>query len=222
MSLINDALKRAKAAQDHAPHVAVPELRFRQPLPPEPAKKGAWYILLLLTCGMLTLAAICFFALRKPEQPLVVNAATRQPIAQKILEPNPGPSIAQTSPATWDNSSEKSTPATPDASAATHKSNSAAEPTQPAQQSPPADSVVTQQSQPVQPAVVATAPPPRPKPAETKLQGIFWSPARPSAMINGRTVFVGDRVGDLRVLAIDQVSATLVGAGHTNVLSLSE
>jgi hypothetical protein len=39
-------------------------------------------------------------------------------------------------------------------------------------------------------------------------------------MIGGRTLFVGDKLGDLRVLAIDRESATLGGAGHTNVLTL--
>jgi len=35
-----------------------------------------------------------------------------------------------------------------------------------------------------------------------------------------QTVFVGDKLGDLRVVAIDQDSATLIGAGQTNILSL--
>jgi hypothetical protein len=33
---------------------------------------------------------------------------------------------------------------------------------------------------------------------------------------------VGDKLGALRVAAIDQESATLVGAGQTNILSLAE
>jgi hypothetical protein len=41
-------------------------------------------------------------------------------------------------------------------------------------------------------------------------------------MIGGKTLFVGDKLGDLRVVAIDKESATLVGAGQTNVLSLPE
>ncbi len=35
-----------------------------------------------------------------------------------------------------------------------------------------------------------------------KLQGIFYKRNNPSAAINGRTVFVGGRVGDARVTAI--------------------
>ena len=41
-------------------------------------------------------------------------------------------------------------------------------------------------------------------------------------MISGRTVFIGDKLGDLRVVAIDKDSATLAGAGQTNILSLPE
>ena len=41
-------------------------------------------------------------------------------------------------------------------------------------------------------------------------------------MISGKTLFVGDKLGDLRVVAIDKESATLAGAGQTNVLSLAE
>ena len=61
-----------------------------------------------------------------------------------------------------------------------------------------------------------------PKPAPLRLQGIFFHPKRPSAIISGKTVFIGDKVGDLRVVAIEPDGATLVGAGQTNVLSLSQ
>jgi len=54
------------------------------------------------------------------------------------------------------------------------------------------------------------------------LQAIVYSSTRPSAMIGGRTLFVGDKLGDMRVLAIDRDSATLAGLGQTNVLTLSQ
>jgi len=41
-------------------------------------------------------------------------------------------------------------------------------------------------------------------------------------MIGGKTLFVGDKVGDLRIVAIGKDSATLAGGGQTNVLSLAE
>ena len=61
-----------------------------------------------------------------------------------------------------------------------------------------------------------------PKPPLPKLQAIVFSPARPSIMISGKTLFIGDKLNEFRVTAIDRESATLVGAGQTNVLTLSQ
>jgi hypothetical protein len=69
-------------------------------------------------------------------------------------------------------------------------------------------------------APVTEAPPP--KPALPKLQAIVFSPTRPSVMVSGKTLFIGDKLNGLRVTAIDQESVTLVGAGQTNVLTLAE
>lgn len=62
--------------------------------------------------------------------------------------------------------------------------------------------------------VVETRPPP------PRLQGIIFHPTRPSAVLNGRLVFVGERLGEWRVTAIDARSVTVVAAGQTNVLEL--
>jgi hypothetical protein len=56
--------------------------------------------------------------------------------------------------------------------------------------------------------------------ASFKLQGIFYRPANPSAVVNTRTVFVGDRIANAKVKAIDQQSVTLEVAGETKVLTL--
>lgn len=58
------------------------------------------------------------------------------------------------------------------------------------------------------------------KPIMPKLQAVIFSPRNPSAVINGRTVFRGDRLGSFRVTKITADSATLVGEGQTNVLTL--
>jgi hypothetical protein len=39
-------------------------------------------------------------------------------------------------------------------------------------------------------------------------------------MINGRIMFVGDRIRDLRLAAIRPGDVLLIGAGRTNLLSL--
>jgi hypothetical protein len=40
-------------------------------------------------------------------------------------------------------------------------------------------------------------------------------------MISGRTLFVGDRIGEFRITAVSQDSATLEGSGQTKVLNLA-
>src|SRR5688572_19783004 len=57
-------------------------------------------------------------------------------------------------------------------------------------------------------------------PASFRLQGIFYRPANPSAVVNSKTVFVGDRIGNAKVKAIDHQSVTLDVAGETKVLTL--
>jgi hypothetical protein len=81
--------------------------------------------------------------------------------------------------------------------------------------------VAKEQENDVSKSVVIT-PPAAPKWPPLKLQGIVFSPQRPSVLINGRTLFVGEKLDDLRVVAIDRGSATLVGWGQTNILTIPE
>jgi MSHA biogenesis protein MshK len=53
-----------------------------------------------------------------------------------------------------------------------------------------------------------------------KLQGIFYRLTNPSAVINSKSVFVGDTIANARVKAIDQQSVTLEYEGETKVLTL--
>jgi hypothetical protein len=75
---------------------------------------------------------------------------------------------------------------------------------------------------PSAPAIVAPTKPPAMAAPETlyKLQGIFWRPSNPSAVINGKTVYIGNRVENARVTAIDQESVTITVNGEAKVLSL--
>jgi hypothetical protein len=71
----------------------------------------------------------------------------------------------------------------------------------------------------VQTNVIVAVPPPVTAPVY-KLQGVYWRPAKPSAVINGKTVYIGDRVENARVAAIDQESATITVNGERKVLLL--
>ena len=53
-----------------------------------------------------------------------------------------------------------------------------------------------------------------------KLQGLIWDPKRPSVVINGKTLFVGEKVERAKVTAIDEESVTLTWNGQQRVLTL--
>jgi hypothetical protein len=56
--------------------------------------------------------------------------------------------------------------------------------------------------------------------APLKLQGIFYRMSDASALINGQTVFVGDEVDRAKVVRIERHTVSLVMDGRTNVLRL--
>jgi hypothetical protein len=64
---------------------------------------------------------------------------------------------------------------------------------------------------------VPVVPPPPPEP---KLQGILFDPTQPSAIVDGKTIFVGSRVGGFRVTAISKNDVTLKNGTETKVLRL--
>lgn len=53
-----------------------------------------------------------------------------------------------------------------------------------------------------------------------RLQGIFYRPSSPSAVINSKTVYVGDSIADAKIRRIDQNSVTLDLGNATQVLTL--
>jgi len=187
MSLINDALKRAKTQQQSAP--AAPKVQFR---PVEPARQQAkknhtaiWIAVLIMT-GLVI--GFVFRQLTRENK----NAAPKEVKAREIVPANPIPQEtapgAQVHPAA-------ATVSTPQSVG--HESSA---------QSASAVPVIQQE----EPRIVP------------KLQAVVFDPKHPSAIISGRSVFVGDRVNDLRVVAISQESVTLAGNGQTNVLVLGE
>ena len=99
---------------------------------------------------------------------------------------------------------------------------------------PPAQS----QAMPVQPVIAETKPSPipppppappitnapvlapaKPEPSPLKLQAIFYTPRNPSAIINGKTVQIGDTFEGLRIVKINPDSVDLATPTQTNRLS---
>lgn len=91
---------------------------------------------------------------------------------------------------------------------------------------PPVQTVVASTPAPITPVAVAETPAPAPvataSAPQLKLQAIFYSPGHSSAIINGKTVRVGDNFRGFRIAAMTQTSATLVSAMQTNVMTLNQ
>jgi hypothetical protein len=209
MSLINDALKRTKEAQQQAARSASPGAHLR-PLvaAPSPARgPGRVWPGVLGVAGLLALFLI-WQAIRSPGPAPVVAAAPARP------EPSPAGRSSTTGPG-LEGASPVSLPASQPAP------GSGAPEADPATNQPAVEIVSACGPAPAAPSPAAAAPEtPVPGPPPLKLQAIVFHPTRPWAMISGKTLFVGDRLGEMELVAVGREGATLVGAGQTNVLNL--
>jgi hypothetical protein len=242
MSLINEALKRAKQAQQEAPSPTAGTLQFR---PVEPSRQG-WHglgmmlpvvlaVSVLPTLLLLWQATKSRNAAQRPQpaqaalgRPKAGQAAPRSVLAAPPASPAPAavtPDPAP-APAAFAPGPPPAAPVQAESIATTPRkaAGPASVPPDPAPAiaalapvTPPPASVGPESIVTPPPAVAEPAPV---KPPPLRLQGIVFDPSRPSAVINGQSVFVGERVGDFTVLAISQRSATLAGGGITNVLAL--
>jgi hypothetical protein len=193
MSLINDALQRAKTVQQiHPPAAADLPLR-----PVEPARqqtRGPGLVLPATLATVLLAGIFSWWLLNH------ASHAAKAPETTPVIAVSPAPaSVPAAAPAkavepvtTASRTMEPAVTPTP-ASASAHAAAAANE------------TIAT--------AEVA-------KPAPLKLQAITFNPARPSAIVSGKTVFVGDRFREFRVLKIGVDSITLVNETQTNVLTL--
>lgn len=193
MSLINDALKRAKEVQTNNPPPAADNLHLRPAEPASQPKKSIGLVLPATGVTVVLAALFSFWQLRggnhaplTSETEVTARASARHSDAlTPRVEPARLESPASSTPALASNS-----PAIPDVQMAAATNAQAVAQTEP------------------------------PKPALPQLKAIIFNPRRPSALIDGKTVFVGDKVREFRVTAITPVSATLASLTQTNVLTL--
>jgi len=186
MSLINDALKRAKAAQKSDPPAGGPPLAFR-PVEPDqnPPKRPVWWIVVGVIAAFVLIGV--FWKLVSTKEPSLkveakgVTASTNENTESNQASRPPG---------------KKSPIPPPEPKPTTYQ--------------PRTQALAGATS-------VAVAEPPAP--LAPKLQGIVYHLTRPSAVISGKTVFIGDKVGEFRVTAITRDSVTLVSGSETKVLT---
>jgi len=211
MSLINDALKRARQAQPIA--TAPPG----QPMTPATYRRPAqWPILLvpLLLIGVVAVATWFFWQAANASR----QALAQPPMLRAQARENPRPAVMsvpvvspipanQTSPA----------PELPQQSPVAVPALTPANPAGGAVQDQTTASPVASAASPV---THVPAPVEPPKPAPLKLKAIIYRPDNPSVLINNKTLFLGDKIGDSRVIDITQSSVKLLCQGQTNVLTL--
>jgi len=216
MSLINDALKRAKQAQGQTPPPIAPGPQLRPVEPLAAASHSTRLAGPVLTVAVIGLALFLAWRLLFTNGSVKPAVVVQQVPAIAVAAPQPAP-IEQQVPVRTVEAAATVQPSSP---AATTLGKPAEVPfstsnnVESTRGAVPTDIAVT-----VVPTNAPTAPE---KPAPPKLQGIMYQPGRPAAMISGKMVFIGDKFGAWRIAAIDQESATLISAGQTNILTLPQ
>jgi hypothetical protein len=192
MSLINEALKRAQQTQQENPPLP-PPLEFRPVESASPSTRHTTLIIVGLALVVLALLGLTGLLISS-----FGSHSNQKPLTVAAR------TVVQLAPLPFTNAAASAASVTnaivPTALAPT---DSAA---QPATNAVSALAAVT-------PEIV--------QPAPMKLQGIFFNPQRPSVVVNGQTLYLGDWVNGFRLVGISPVAVTLVSATGTNVLSLS-
>ena len=229
MSLINDALKRAKQAQQRnspppntAPSLQPLEVSRRTTSGPGLFLPVAVAAFALLGGGLLVWFAFSNGGSKRATIPANVNPTSTAPVAP----PAPADAAAAVSRGTATVASAPTPkplvllPATKPTLTPTASGPVSRPQVLPAAVAPSGVQLASAPAPATNTASVSAEPPP--PPAWPKLQGIVYRPDRPSALLNGKTILVGGRSGDFLVVAITQQSVTVVRAGQTNVLSLAD
>jgi hypothetical protein len=210
MSLINDALRRARQTQQQSPPAS------RQPLVPVEPKPRGISRMLPLAVGVLFAAACFFFGLSLARRTPPPVAVAPLPPPKQSDKPVPAPAPVPVAPATKPASKPRLSVTTANpvvVAPLPPETVASAAPTAPAATAAPAKVAAPAATPPAVPNPPVTPPPP--PPPDPKLQGIFFDPTRSWAIVSGKTVYAGDRVGDLRVKEISKNTVTLEKADKT-------
>jgi len=221
MSLINDALKRAKAAQQRHLAAAAPGLPLR---PVDPMQQPRRSANLLLSMAFGVVFALMAVLLWQGSQRRTTPSQTAIPVVPTVLPApaTPAAAAAPTPAVPAIQTDLASQPSTSPGTSLPVAGASEADATTPAVNATPVTDPPPTAPSPANNAVPATIAASAPQPTPLKLQGILYRPANPVAVINGKTVGVGDRVGEAIVVSINQSSTLVVVAGQTNKLSLPQ
>jgi len=201
MSLINDALKRANEVPS-TPPLPHQTAKGLQPVPTRPPTDSRLPLIIFPVILCLVLGVAGYLLLRGFNRR---DAAGRwlSPIQRAFARERPQPKAQPASIV----EGQTETPTAP-GQPAVASAHAIKPPVTPA----PKPAVATP---PLVAAVATNAPFPR-----LKVQGIFYRATNPGALVNSKTVFVGDWVANAKVVAITQDSVTFEFEAQTKTLSL--
>jgi cytoskeletal protein RodZ len=207
MSLINDALRRANQEKKNRPPDPSGGAPMHPVNPPPQSRTSFFGPILIVLIAMILLGAGWFFW--KGSQ-----ANSKQNEVVKVETP--------------DSAKKPATPvtevATPEAASIEREENAVVAP--PVDEIPAAEPSIEPPSNPIEtetpsaPATVET--PPAPTPPTLRLQGVFYRLSKPTALINGRTFAVGEKISGAEVVKIERQSVTLEWNGQTIILELTQ
>jgi hypothetical protein len=208
MSLINDALKRATRNQPTAAAVPAPEPAA--PMQPvEYRRQGLpWYFFPAL---LAIVAVACWFIVKGVQAHRESSSPVPKPILVQAREPEsqiPAPASARAADAEASQKTANNLTSTPLPAPNNNPPSEAAKPAIEASAAPPL-------------TAPAPAPPPEPPKPAYRLQGIFFRTGNPSALVNGKNVWVGSRIDGAIVKSITRDSLTIEVDGQTTVLTFN-
>ena len=195
MSLINDALRRKNQEKNPTPEKS--DGSPMEPVQPSARNRVSLLapVLLVLIVVVLALAALFFWKGMQPKKEL---AATKQTTTSPVaVPPTETKSDVQPVPVPVPETQiETPLAVTP---------------------APDSTNVSATDSSPETNAAIATVPS---GPEPLKLQGIFYRLSNPTALINGKTVGVGELVSGARVIRIEREAVTVERDGKVETLRL--
>lgn len=206
MSVINDALQRAKTVQQNHPSVTA-NLPLRPIDPAQQLARGPGPVLPAALAAVVIAGIVSWWLVvrgshaARTSKPVPTLAAKAPPAPVVLSGPSPDPSTAPapaaSAPAAWPTTNYEAAPLNPAVAVEPSVASGSS-------RAPGGAPLMAEETKPVPP----------------KLQAVSFNPAQPSAIINGKTVYVGERFREFHVLAIDSDSATLVNGTQTNVLTM--
>jgi hypothetical protein len=219
MSLINDALKRAREAERQR-GITPPNIPLHPVDPVGYAKPASrWLVLAIVSVALgLSLWSFSRWFGTTPTSPQnqLANAPQNPiplppPLKPEIIDEQP----ASSNPPPPESVADQQAPAP----SLTVARNLEPVPTTPSSELRSADPTLTLQPREASPPVLAM-PPPAESPLELRLQSIIYHLRNPSVVINGQLLRKGDSIAGAKIIEIERQQVTLSGKETNIVLTM--